>query len=117
MREVKEETGIDTIFDSMVTWRHTHNTMFENSDIYVIVLLKATSETITKSDIEIKACKWMPIEEYMIHPDVHEFNRFIARQALDLKARKLKLDLRKDTLKMKNISREMTALVLEDLDK
>ncbi|KAJ8730136.1 hypothetical protein PYW07_017174 [Mythimna separata] len=117
IREVKEETGIDATFESMVTLRHTHNMMFENSDIYVIVLLKATSETIMKSDIEIKACQWMPIEEYMNHPDVHEFNRFIARQALDLKNRNLKLDLRKETLKMKNFSREMTALVIEDLDK
>lgn len=117
VREVKEETGIDATFESMVTLRHTHNMMFENSDIYVIVLLKATSETIIKADIEIKACQWMPIDEYMNHPDVHEFNRFIARQALDLKARKLKLDLCKETLKMKTFSREMTALVIEDLDK
>lgn len=117
MREVKEETGIDATFESMVTLRHTHNMMFENSDIYVIVMLKATSEIITKSDIEIKACKWMPLEEYMNHPDVHEFNRFIARQALDLKARNLKLELQKDTLKIRNFSREMTSLVIVDLDK
>ncbi|KAF9824607.1 hypothetical protein SFRURICE_004064 [Spodoptera frugiperda] len=117
IREVKEETGIDATFESMVTLRHTHNTMFGNSDIYVIVLLKATSETITKADNEIKACKWMPIEEYMNHPDVLEFNRFIARQALDLKNRNLKLQLRKEMLRLKNLSREMTAVVIEDLDK
>lgn len=101
----------------MVTLRHTHNTMFGNSDIYVIVLLKATSETITKADNEIKACKWMPIEEYMNHPDVLEFNRFIARQALDLKNRNIKLQLHKEMLRLKNLSREMTAVVIEDLDK
>ncbi|CAH0701239.1 unnamed protein product [Spodoptera exigua] len=117
IREVKEETGIDATFESMVTLRHTHNTMFGNSDIYVIVLLKATSEIITKADNEIKACKWMPIEEYMNHPDVLEFNRFIARQALDLKTRNLKLQLRKEMLRIKNLTREMTAVVIEDLDK
>lgn len=114
VREVKEETGIDATFESMVTLRHTHNMMFGHSDIYVIVLLRATSETITKSDVEIKACKWMDVDEYLNHPDVHEFNRFIARQALDLKARNLKLGLRKETHKMTTITREMTSLVLED---
>ncbi|XP_021189701.3 uncharacterized protein LOC110375774 [Helicoverpa armigera] len=117
IREVKEETGIDATYESMVTFRHTHNSMFGNSDIYVIVLLKATSEIITKSDMEIKACKWMNFDEYINHPDVHEFNRFIARQAIDLKARNLKLELRKDTLQMRNFTRDITSLVIEDLDK
>ncbi|CAD0199170.1 unnamed protein product [Chrysodeixis includens] len=116
VREVKEETGIDSTFDSMVTLRHTHNAMFGNSDIYVIVVLHATSATIHKSDIEIKACKWMDLNEYINHPHVHEFNRFIANQALDLKARNLKLGLSKDVLNIPNLNvkREMTCLILED---
>lgn len=99
----------------MVTLRHTHNMMFGNSDIYVIVMLKANTETICKSDTEIKACQWMDVEEYLTHPHVHDFNRFIVRQAFDLKFRQLKFALNKDTLKIPKFSRVMTTLVLEDL--
>lgn len=115
VREVKEETGIDAVFESMVTLRHTHKMMFNNSDIYVVVMLRATSDLIHKSDIEIKACRWMDIEEYLNHPHVHEFNRFIVNQAMDLKNRKVKLDLQKSTVKISTWSREITSLVLEDL--
>ncbi|XP_053608086.1 uncharacterized protein LOC128673934 [Plodia interpunctella] len=115
IREVKEETGVNTEFDSLVTFRHTHNAMFGNSDIYAIVILKATSETITKSDLEIKDCKWMDIEEYLNHPDVFECNKFIIRQALDLKKRNIKLSLNKSTITLGKLSRDMTSLVMEDL--
>lgn len=114
VREVKEETGIDATFESMVTLRHTHNMMFGNSDIYVVVLLRATSEAITKCESEIAACKWMDLEEYLNHPNVHEFNRFIVNQALDLKKRKIKLNLSKDTLNVGTFSREISSLVVED---
>lgn len=115
MREVKEETGIDTVFESLVTLRHTHKMMFGNSDIYVVVTLKATSDTITKSDMEIKECKWMDVEEYLNHPQAHEFNKFIIRQAISLRERKLKMNLDKNTIQIAKWSREVTTLVLEDL--
>ncbi|KPJ02780.1 PREDICTED: nudix hydrolase 8-like [Papilio xuthus] len=115
VREVKEETGIDAVFESMVTLRHTHKMMFGNSDIYIVVSLKATSDVITKSDDEIKDCKWMDIEEFLEHPHVHEFNRFIVKQALDLKERKLKLSLKKSKVTISKFSREITSLIVDDL--
>ncbi|CAK1596094.1 unnamed protein product [Parnassius mnemosyne] len=115
IREVKEETGIDAVFESMITLRHTHKMMFGNSDIYIVVALKATSNTIIKSDEEIKACKWMNVDEFLNHPHVHEFNRFIVKQALDLKKRQIKIGLHKDTIKISNWSREITSLIIEDL--
>ncbi|KAM3964586.1 uncharacterized protein ACR2FA_001555 [Aphomia sociella] len=115
VREVKEETGIDAVFDSMVTFRHTHNMMFGNSDIYVVVCLKATSDIITKSDQEIKECKWMDVEEFLNHPNVHEFNRFLVKQAMDMKQRKLKIDLNKNTITIHKWKKDITSLVLEDL--
>lgn len=89
--------------------------MFGNSDIYAVVLLKATSATIDKSDIEIAACKWMDVEEFLNHPNVIEFNRFIVKQSLDLNNRKLKLDLMKGSITYANRTREFTSLVLKDL--
>ncbi|XP_068631798.1 uncharacterized protein [Battus philenor] len=115
VREVKEETGIDAVFESMITLRHTHKMMFGNSDIYIVVALKAVSNTITKSEDEIEACKWMDIEEYLNHPHVHEFNRFIVQQALDLKKRNLKLSLHKSRVTIAKFSREITSLIIDDL--
>ncbi|RVE54195.1 hypothetical protein evm_001022 [Chilo suppressalis] len=115
VREIKEETGVDAVFESLVTFRHTHNAMFGNSDIYVVVLLKATSDKICKSDIEIKECQWMGIDEFLNHPNTINFNRLIVKQALDLKERKLKLNLNKTTLQFGKITRDITALMIEDL--
>ncbi|XP_072932031.1 uncharacterized protein [Epargyreus clarus] len=117
IREVKEETGVDAVYESMVTLRHTHNTMFGNSDIYVVVMLKAASTDITKSENEIKDCQWMDVEEFLKHPHVHEFNRFIVNQAMDLKNRGLKMKLEKHKIKISNWSRDITSLVLEDVQK
>ncbi|CAH0719391.1 unnamed protein product, partial [Brenthis ino] len=115
VREVKEETGIDSVFESMVTLRHTHNAMFGNSDIYIVVILRPTSSNIVKSEQEIKACQWMDMNEFLSHPHVHEFNRFIVKQALDLKNRGIKFNLNKTQLKIKSWSRDVTNLVVEDL--
>ncbi|XP_045771623.1 nudix hydrolase 8-like [Maniola jurtina] len=113
IREVKEETGIDAVFESMVTLRHTHNAMFGNSDIYIVVMLKATSTVITKSEEEIKECKWMKIDEYLSHPHAHEFNRFIVKQALELKEKNIKFNLLKSNVKVANWSRDITSLVVD----
>lgn len=115
MREIKEETGIDAVFKSLVTFRHAHNRMFGNSDIYVVVMLEATSDVINKSDIEIKDCKWMNIQEFLNHSKVYGFNRFIVQQALDLQNRKLKFNLNKNTVYFGKRTIEDTAFVVEDL--
>ncbi|KAL0892999.1 hypothetical protein ABMA27_014664 [Loxostege sticticalis] len=115
MREVKEETGIDTIFKSLVTFRHAHKRMFGNSDIYVVVLLEATSDDINKSDIEIKDCKWMDVQEYLNHSEVFGFNRFIVQQALDLQKRKLEFNLTTHTAQHGKMSLEYTAFTVGDL--
>ncbi|CAG9584388.1 unnamed protein product [Danaus chrysippus] len=112
VREIKEETGVDATFETMVTLRHAHKMMFGNSDIYVVVKLKATSTEINKSDIEIKSCKWMKIDEYMNHPHVHEFNRSVVQQALDLDTRKIKLDLIKENHAV--VNKEITVLRIQD---
>lgn len=113
MREVKEETGIDTTFESMVTLRHTHKAMFGNSDIYIVVMLTATSTAITKSEEEIKECKWMKIDEFLTHPHAHEFNRFIVRQALELKEKNIRFNLVKSNIKVASWSRDITSLVVD----
>uniref|UniRef100_S4P8F4 Nudix hydrolase 2 n=1 Tax=Pararge aegeria TaxID=116150 RepID=S4P8F4_9NEOP len=113
IREVKEETGVDAVFESMITLRHTHNAMFGNSDIYIVVMLKAITTDITKSEEEIKDCKWMKIDEYLNHPHAHEFNRFIVKQALQLNENNIKLNLLKSNVTISSWSRDITSLVVD----
>lgn len=77
LREVLEETGIPTKFESVLTFRHVHHAMFDCSDFYVVLHLKALSQDIKKCDREIADCQWMDIEEYLTHPHVHELNRYV----------------------------------------
>ncbi|GBP89618.1 Nudix hydrolase 8 [Eumeta japonica] len=114
IREIKEETGIDAVFDSLITLRHTHNTTYGNSDIYVVVMLNATTDEIIKSENEIKECKWMSIDEYLVHPHVYDFNRFIVKQAIYNKNKNIRIDLKKEKIKIGTFSRLITAMILED---
>nr|XP_021191366.1 uncharacterized protein LOC110377015 [Helicoverpa armigera] len=114
VREVKEETGIDAAFESLVTFRHTHNMMYGNSDIYVILMMKALSHEIVPSPREVNRCEWMEVEEYITHPHVHYFNRLIVKTALDYKQKNLKLDIQKKTVKWATNVREMNFLVVNE---
>lgn len=114
IREVKEETGVDAAYLSLVTFRHTHNMMFGNSDIYVLLMMKALTKDIIISN-EVRDCKWMDIEEYSKHPHVHEFNRLVVHKALEYRNRNLKLDLEKRTVVWPKITREMRFLLVKDV--
>ncbi|KAM6583318.1 hypothetical protein CsatB_010320 [Cannabis sativa] len=65
VREVREETGIDTVFLEIVAFRHAHLMAFENSDLLFICMLKPMSFDIKIDEKEIQAAKWMDIDEFM----------------------------------------------------
>ncbi len=83
IREVKEETGIETIFDALVCFRHWHGYRFSKSDIYFVCRLRPKSQDITIQQEEIEECLWMPILEYLESEYVHAFNKSIVRAALE----------------------------------
>lgn len=83
IREVKEETGVDTEFQSVVSFRHVHGANFGCSDIYFIVHLRPKTNEITMCNKELSACQWMKIQEYIDSPFVHETNRFFANAYLE----------------------------------
>lgn len=68
VREVKEETGIDTEFMEVIAFRHVHNVAFQKSDLFFICMLKPLSTRIVVDDFEIEAAKWMPLEEFVEQP-------------------------------------------------
>ena len=63
MREVMEETGIQTKFKHIMCMRNSHNIQFGRSDLYIIVKLEALSNKIVKDNVEIDECKWMQLSE------------------------------------------------------
>ncbi|MCL7029024.1 hypothetical protein MKW94_001483 [Papaver nudicaule] len=65
VREVKEETGIDTEFLEVVAFRHVHKVAFEQSDLFFVCMLKPLSFDITIDEKEIQAAKWMKIDEFL----------------------------------------------------
>lgn len=65
IREVLEETGIQTQFLGILNVRHHHTAQFGNSDLYWTCLLKPLTNAITKQEDEIADAKWMPLDEFL----------------------------------------------------
>ncbi|KAL9151510.1 hypothetical protein ABFS82_11G056100 [Erythranthe guttata] len=63
VREVKEETGIDTTFLELVAFRHIHKVAFEKSDLLFVCMLKPLSLEIKIDQNEIQDAKWMSLDE------------------------------------------------------
>ncbi|KAL6313862.1 hypothetical protein AAG906_010281 [Vitis piasezkii] len=64
VREVKEETNIDTEFVEILGFRQTHKSFFEKSDLFFLCMMRPLSFDVQKQELEIEAAKWMPFEEY-----------------------------------------------------
>ena len=82
VREVKEETGVETKFDALVCFRHWHDYRYGKSDIYFVCRLHPQSETITIQEEEIAECRWMPVQDYLDAESVSIFNKHIVQAAL-----------------------------------
>lgn len=85
IREVFEETGVRSVFRSVLALRHQHNTAFGRSDIFVMCRL-ALAEGASRGDIkmdtnEIEACDWMPAAAFMAQ-STHPLNTYAARLAV-----------------------------------
>jgi ADP-ribose pyrophosphatase YjhB (NUDIX family) len=82
VREVLEETGIHSKFISLNCFRHWHGYRYGKSDIYFVCRLKPLSSEIKLDPKEISEAKWMPVDEYLNHPDTHPFNHKIVKTTL-----------------------------------
>ncbi|MED6106287.1 hypothetical protein PIB30_003699 [Stylosanthes scabra] len=76
IREVKEETGIETEFVEILAFRQSHKSFFQKSDILFVSMLRPLSFDIQSQASEIVAAKWMPIEEYAGQPFMQENDLF-----------------------------------------
>lgn len=83
IREVYEETGVKTQFESLVCFRHWHGYRHGKSDIYFVCRLSPLSQEISMQVEEIEECLWMPVDLYLQDQATSPFNRRIVRAALE----------------------------------
>lgn len=83
VREVREETGIETGFDGLVSMRHHHQGQFGASNIYAVCSLRPCTLRITRDDSEIARAHWIPVDEYLDDPRIGLYNRRVVRAALE----------------------------------
>lgn len=82
IREVFEETGIETVFEGLVSFRHHHSGQFGTSNIYAVCKLRPLTREIKIDEEEIGLARWMPVEEYLAAGGVGTYNKHIVRKAL-----------------------------------
>ncbi|XP_039005759.1 nudix hydrolase 10-like [Hibiscus syriacus] len=76
MREVKEETGIDTEFVEILAFRQSHQSFFTKSDLLFMCMLRPLSFDIQKQDREIEAAQWMSLDDYAEQPFIQKHDSF-----------------------------------------
>ncbi|KAF5741365.1 nudix hydrolase 2-like [Tripterygium wilfordii] len=76
VREVKEETGVDTEFVEVLAFRQSHQSFFGKSDLFFVCMLQPRSSHIQKQMSELEAAQWMPFEEYAAQPFVRDHKLF-----------------------------------------
>ncbi|XP_022759846.1 nudix hydrolase 2-like [Durio zibethinus] len=76
IREVKEETGIDTEFVEILAFRQSHKSFFKKSDLLFVCMLRAHSFDIQKQDVEIEAAQWMSLDDYAAQPFIQKHDAF-----------------------------------------
>jgi len=82
VRETREETGIETEFQGLLSLRHHHRGQFSTSNIYAVCRLKPLTHTIVIDEVEIGNAKWIPVDEYLNHPGVGSYNKRVVMAAL-----------------------------------
>ncbi len=83
IREILEETGVQTRFNALVCFRHWHGYRYGKSDIYFVCRLTPLSHELSRQEEEIEECRWMPVHDYLNSEHVSTFNKKIVKAALN----------------------------------
>ena len=105
-REVREETGVEVVFESIVSLGHFTPGQFNESNLYVVCRAMPLSTDISIIDSgEIIEARWMGIDAYLNHEEVLPYNKKIVRNALEKEG--LKRDEAKDLITKKGVDYEL----------
>lgn len=71
VRETWEETGVRTVFRSLLSFWHRHGLTWGKSDLYYVARLELASadEQIRIDPVEISDCRWMDVDEFLATQD------------------------------------------------
>ncbi len=83
IREVLEETGVETKFEALVCFRHWHGYRYDKSDIYFVSRLSPLTKEIKMQEEELEECLWMPVDDFLSDDDIGAFNKRIVNAALN----------------------------------
>ena len=90
VREVKEETGIDVEFDSIISLGHFYPHQFHKSNLYILCIASAKSFEINIEDTkEIIEAKWMDVSEYLSDDNILSYSKAVVITAMEYKGFKL----------------------------
>jgi len=83
VREVKEETGIEIEFTSIIALGHFKPHQFNESNVYIGCTAQAKSSKINIiDDYEIIEARWMNLDEFLNHEEILQFNKKIVTTAI-----------------------------------
>ncbi len=83
VREVAEETGIAVEMEAIVSIGHFSPCQFNESNMYLVCKATPLSTDIMITDTqEIIEARWIGIERYINHEDVHPYNKKIVNAAI-----------------------------------
>lgn len=84
IREVLEETGIQTTFSTVLGMASTHPYRFGKSNIYIVCKLVPKSIEINIHDThEIDDAKWILPEHYLGDANNSQFNKYLIKSLLN----------------------------------
>lgn len=90
VREVKEETGIDVEFDSIISLGHFYPHQFHKSNLYILCIANAKSYEINIEDTqEIVEAKWVDVHKYLEDENVLSYSKAVVITAMEHKGFKL----------------------------
>lgn len=95
IREVAEETGIKTTFDSVLGIASTHPYRFGKSNIYIVCKLRPVTTHINILDTdEIAEAKWLLPQDFLADSRNSPFNKYLIKSLVNASGlSKSKLDL------------------------
>jgi 8-oxo-dGTP diphosphatase len=82
MREVREETGVRTEFQGLISFRHHHRGQFGESNIYAVCRLKPLTQEIRIDETEIAKAMWINVDDYLALSGIGHYNRCVVKAAL-----------------------------------
>lgn len=84
IREVFEETGIQTTFSTVLGMASTHPYRFGKSNIYIVCKLVPLSTQINIQDThEIDDAKWILPQDYLLDANNSAFNKYLIKSLLN----------------------------------